>query len=410
VLGDAAAGRPPREEEQWRPVREAARHPYEPGLLVLEAFLRDATGTTVTAALDDLLSIAPAVGYWWAFRGIAVLTAPPVEVHLGADDRPHRADGPAVRFGDGFAVHLWRGHLVPPDLVDPGWTAADIAGATDDELDRRATAALGPRRYGHDVTDLRRCAVERLGWGRFATEAGLVPVAGPEPDPARPDSSLTLYDVPEAVFGLPSRVVVRHGGSGAGTGLLVPTDSVDPVSAAAWLGGATSGSTPATDSAPVPDPGSDLLRRLREDPALAAELPAFDFDLGDHEHVEEVRLVGGARLEAVGSHGTGGTYFLCGDGPRRPLLFADSEGGARVLGRDLVEALELLAYEHAEEAADDEDEERAESVAEAVAALGLRPPRTRREYDARLRATGTMAVALTLVMVEEGNAYEYRRT
>ncbi|MET7933323.1 hypothetical protein [Streptomyces sp. NPDC005322] len=89
-----------------------------------------------------------------------------------------------------------------------------------------------------------------------------------------------------------------------------------------------------------------LLDRLRNDPR-AAELAThpfdFDVDTGDH-HVEPVRLASGAPLEGIAGDAGGGTYFLCGDdgGEDRPVLFADSEGSAGVIGTNLTEALQLM--------------------------------------------------------------------
>ncbi|MEU6843889.1 hypothetical protein ABZ930_18620 [Streptomyces sp. NPDC046716] len=94
-----------------------------------------------------------------------------------------------------------------------------------------------------------------------------------------------------------------------------------------------------------------LLRLLRDDPR-AAELATWPFDFepgpagdGRITHVEPVRLASGEPLEAIAKDGGGGTYFLCGsgDGEDRPVLFADSEGSAGIVGADLRAALLLIA-------------------------------------------------------------------
>ncbi|MFI0353153.1 DUF6745 domain-containing protein [Actinomadura sp. 9N407] len=396
ALQDHGAG-PRSTDEQWQEIWQAARAPSNPVPLVSAAFLAT-VGATVSEPVDAFMRIAAAIGWWWALDGVALLTPPPPELHTDSRGVPHRADGPAIRFADGLTHYFWHGHMVPPDLIAPGWSASDIAEASDDELQGRAARQLGPGSFTgrlpakYVVPDLRRCAVERLGWSRFAAEAALPPVTGPAADPHDPGTTLTLYDVPEAVFGRPARVVVRTGGTADGTGLLVPTDADDPVAAAAWLGG----------DGPEPAPEPALLRRIRESPDLTGDVAGLDFELGPGGHVEDVHLISGSRLEAIGGHGTGGTYFLCGDGPRRPLLYADSEGGAQVLGRDLTEALELMVSAHP----DDGDPEEADE--EAAGALGLTPLEPE-AYRARHRAAETMAAALTLIMTVEGNGYEYRR-
>ncbi|MHC5908943.1 hypothetical protein ACVNF4_34515 [Streptomyces sp. S6] len=68
-----------------------------------------------------------------------------------------------------------------------------------------------------------------------------------------------------------------------------------------------------------------------------------DFELDRKEHGEEVRLASGAALEGFAGDGAGGTYFFCGDGgEERPVLYADSEGGAALVAIGLPELLRLL--------------------------------------------------------------------
>ncbi|KDN81777.1 hypothetical protein [Kitasatospora cheerisanensis] len=68
-----------------------------------------------------------------------------------------------------------------------------------------------------------------------------------------------------------------------------------------------------------------------------------DFDLLGAEHGEPVHLASGLALEAFAGDGAGGTFFFCGDGgEERPVLYADSEGGAALLALGLPELLCLL--------------------------------------------------------------------
>ncbi|WP_347813291.1 DUF6745 domain-containing protein, partial [Actinomadura sp. KC345] len=380
--------------KRWREVWAAVRAPQNHALLIVEAVRRGEGG--------PLLRLAPAVGWWWALNDVALLTPPPAEVHTDDSGRLHREDGPAVRYPDGFAQHCWRGQVVPPDLIEPGWSAADIAYGSDEELQGRTVEQLGSASYAavlraaRVVPDLRRCALERLGWPRFAAEAPLARVGEPVADPGEPGCELELYDVPAAVFGRAARVVLRAGGARSGAASLVPTDAVDPVAAAVWLG----------DGIREPSPEPELLARIRQSESLQDTLAGLDFEMthiSHVEHVEEIHLYGGARLEAIGGHGTGGTYFLCGDGPRRPVLYADSEGGYQVLGRDLTEALEFMV------SADPGGGDPEEADEEAAAELGVRLL-SPEEYRARRKQAEAMAAALIPVMTAEGNAYEHRPT
>ncbi|WP_206666947.1 hypothetical protein [Streptomyces lasalocidi] len=87
----------------------------------------------------------------------------------------------------------------------------------------------------------------------------------------------------------------------------------------------------------------DILDSIRRDPELAELLwNVCEFDLSRAEHGEPVRLSSGLALESVAGDFTGGTFFLCGDGRRRPALYADSEGQAGLIGENLSEALEIM--------------------------------------------------------------------
>ncbi|MFD6274836.1 hypothetical protein ACFWFI_04555 [Streptomyces sp. NPDC060209] len=183
-----------------------------------------------------------------------------------------------------------------------------------------------------------------------------------------------------------------------------------------------------------------LLGLLRNDPKAAelAEWP-FDFDIhvvrhGPITHVEPVHLASGEPLEAIAKDGGGGTYFLCGagDGEDRPVLFADSEGSAGIIGVNLRDALLLLAalpcagqalsLEYQGRAVDEamllalrqeEDEELSEAAdmddlperrAEFLERLGLTPPPLTELLD---RAREAAALEPSYVLLNEhGDAYQ----
>lgn len=68
-----------------------------------------------------------------------------------------------------------------------------------------------------------------------------------------------------------------------------------------------------------------------------------DFELERAEHVEEVHLASGAALEGFAGDGTGGTFFFCGEGGEdRPVLYANSEGGAALVAIGVRSLLQLL--------------------------------------------------------------------
>ncbi|MYR20182.1 hypothetical protein [Streptomyces sp. SID6137] len=68
-----------------------------------------------------------------------------------------------------------------------------------------------------------------------------------------------------------------------------------------------------------------------------------DFDLDRGDRTGEVHLASGAALEGFAGDGAGGTYSFCGEGrEERPVLHADSEGGAALVAVGLPELLRLL--------------------------------------------------------------------
>lgn len=142
-----------------------------------------------------------------------------------AQGRPHCPDGPAAVWPDGWAVHVWHGTRVPASLIRGDWDT--------DRILREPN------------TEVRRCAIERMGWPEFITAAGLRQVGDSAPDPGNPGQRLTLYDLPTAIYNVPVRVLLctngtpERDGTRRSYGLTVPAQTPDPVSAAAGLLGLT---------------------------------------------------------------------------------------------------------------------------------------------------------------------------
>lgn len=81
----------------------------------------------------------------------------------------------------------------------------------------------------------------------------------------------------------------------------------------------------------------DRIRRNTRAAALLAEV--FDFDVTRLEPVEPVRLASDGELRTVAGDASGGTFFVCDDGP---VLYADSEGGAGIVAADLDAVIRLV--------------------------------------------------------------------
>lgn len=173
------------------------------------------------------VTLARSCGWWWPRENLCVITERPLVLRTEpVDDRDlrlHSADGPAVAYPDGWAVHAWHGIRVPSWVID-GPTVDRIADESNVEV--------------------RRCAIERIGWGAFIDQAGLRLVSAAA-DPGNPGSELRLYDLPYDRWGAPTRLLLAVNGSVErdGTrrryGLRVPPWFDDPLDAAGWTYGLT---------------------------------------------------------------------------------------------------------------------------------------------------------------------------
>ncbi|WP_210586601.1 DUF6745 domain-containing protein [Streptomyces sp. GESEQ-35] len=170
--------------------------------------------------------LARSTGWWWAGDGVCVMAERPTELHterLGdqGERRLHHADGPAVRFADGTRLHALHGTTVPEWVI------------TDPTVERIHAE--------HNV-EVRRSAIERIGWHAYVEQARLRLVATAA-DPGNPGSDLYLYDVPLDLWRRPARLLLTVNGSVEpdGTrrryGLGVPDRFDDPVAAAGWTYG-----------------------------------------------------------------------------------------------------------------------------------------------------------------------------
>ncbi|MFB4302597.1 DUF6745 domain-containing protein [Actinomadura sp. NTSP31] len=160
-------------------------------------------------------------GWWWPHEDVCTVSERPVAVRteVCGDDgevRPHAPDGPAIRYRDGWDVHAWHGRPVP------SWVIDDPA---PDRIERETNV------------EVRRCAIEHLGWPAYIEGAGLRLVSA-APDPGNPGSELRLYDLrPETRVLLAVNGSVERDGHRRRYGLTVPGAIRDPVAAAAWTYG-----------------------------------------------------------------------------------------------------------------------------------------------------------------------------
>lgn len=180
---------------------------------------------------DDLLdlhaTLVRATGWWWAFDGVCVMSERPTALHTeptpsgnNNQRRLHHPDRPALEFSDGSHVFVLHGTIVPDWVV----------------LEPTAERISSERNI-----EVRRCAIERIGWDRYIDMAGLALVDRAD-DPGNPECTLGLYSTP-AGWGHPGRILlvvngsVERDGQRRRYGIRVPHWVPSALDAAGWTYG-----------------------------------------------------------------------------------------------------------------------------------------------------------------------------
>ncbi|WP_405455721.1 hypothetical protein OG786_02740 [Streptomyces sp. NBC_00101] len=108
--------------------------------------------------LAGLAQVARNAGWWWPYENAVVVAERPETLHRDEAGRLDRADGPALAYRDGFALHAWRGMPVPAAFLE--------------ELD-----SLTPQRIREEANaELRRVMLEHFGYDRYLEESAAEPV------------------------------------------------------------------------------------------------------------------------------------------------------------------------------------------------------------------------------------------
>lgn len=172
--------------------------------------------------------LARSAAWWWPGEGMCVVAERPAAVHteplVGSHHgelRLHRDDGAAVAFSDGWGIHVLHGTPVPEWVI---------------------TGPTVERVRAEPNVEVRRSAIERIGWDAYIGQAALTLIAD-SPDPGNPGVRLSLYDDTSADGVLTGRVLLVTNGSPEPDGhcrrygINVPAAFDDPVVAAAWTYG-----------------------------------------------------------------------------------------------------------------------------------------------------------------------------
>ncbi|EGD56672.1 hypothetical protein SCNU_03937 [Gordonia neofelifaecis NRRL B-59395] len=177
--------------------------------------------------LDLQIALARVCGWWWAFDDVCVVSHRPVALHLepapgasSGERRLHHRDDPAIRFADDTTLFALHGTVVPEWVI------------REPTIDRIAS---------EPNIEVRRSAIERLGWETFIARAELE-LLDRVPDPGNPGALLELYATPDD-WCPRSRILLAVNGSVErdGTrrryGLNVPAWAESALDAAGWTYG-----------------------------------------------------------------------------------------------------------------------------------------------------------------------------
>ena len=180
-------------------------------------------GRRDTGQLELWAETARSCGWWWPKDGRCVIAERPLAISTegaGAELRLHNDNGPAVVYPDGWSVHCWHGTTVPSWAIDNPTVEAIAA---------------------EPNIEIRRCAIEHLGWPNYIEQAGLR-LRRRAADPGNPGCELLLYEDNPWWHGrilLAVNGSVERDGTRRRYGLRVPALCDDPVEAAGWSYGLT---------------------------------------------------------------------------------------------------------------------------------------------------------------------------
>ena len=200
--------------------------PYWSWWSARSAFCIDVLGVALEfKERSHALRAASGASLWWPHTRFTIVADRPliIERERVAPDgweshRLHCATGPAMAWPDGWSIHAWHGTRVPAWVIECP-TVERIAAETN--------------------TEVRRCAIESYGWGRYIDDIGATPI-DVAADPANPGHVLRLYDVPGDLYDGDVRLLVMDNASRDRDGSrrtfaeTVPADVTSAIDAAAW--------------------------------------------------------------------------------------------------------------------------------------------------------------------------------
>ena len=99
--------------------------------------------------------IAESANWWFPYEGYCFVSERPVRCAIDEERRLHHESLAAMEFKDGWKVYAYHGVTVPAQVIETPETI------TIEQIKNEENA------------EVRRCMVERMGWARFYSEAGM---------------------------------------------------------------------------------------------------------------------------------------------------------------------------------------------------------------------------------------------
>jgi hypothetical protein len=121
-------------------------------------------------------------GVSFLYHGIAFISDRPERMSFGGARRLHAADGPALRYRDGYALYAWKGQRIPAEYIERRHTrtAADVLSEQNAEMRRvlmeiyadvhgpkAMLAAMGARLIAEDTMHGRSRKLYDIGGARY---------------------------------------------------------------------------------------------------------------------------------------------------------------------------------------------------------------------------------------------------
>lgn len=181
-----------RADEEWR-LYASGFGTHDLGWLAVQQCLREVCGVeSETEPLVGLFRLAGLVGWVVPHERVCWVAERPIRLATDLQGRLHSADGPALKYPDGWSLYMWKGIRVQPWMIEnkEGITPRTINRERDPRLRRVLIEILTPARYvalGEAVPVSRdeTGTLWRRHWARQVWAAVEVINGTPEPDGTR---------------------------------------------------------------------------------------------------------------------------------------------------------------------------------------------------------------------------------